>query len=301
MSFLNPINEPVLRFKSTDAGAPQINYNARTAGDVKAVLKACLVDGYGTTASAGWSIINEVNHVAEFVSPSVAMSDYRLGVDDTSTSSTAWYYQYQNVKTTPSFNTAPKSFNYINRTSSNNGWELLVTNRGWYFIESLHHTQADVNVCRIMYMGAAKSALLPTSTQNISLLIVGYNSEAPNISSFFSPSNSSYRHYNINGYTSIVFSAANINAFAVEGQTYNQSSVDMIAPVYLFSGTVMVGQQPALMLQSLATDTDLHTTKTVDIENVTYARYFLSKSESTTLNLNRFGVFVLLRLQDWEY
>lgn len=66
MSFLNPVSEPVKRFKSTDAGAPQINYNARVSGDVKTVLKACLVTGYGAKASAGWSIVNEVDHVAEF-------------------------------------------------------------------------------------------------------------------------------------------------------------------------------------------------------------------------------------------
>ena len=140
MSFLNPVSEPVLRFSSTDASAPQINYNARTAGDIKAVLKACLVTGYGAKASAGWSIVNEINHVAEFVSPSAAMSDYRLGVDDSTTIKTTWYYQYQDARTNPNYNEPTKSFSYVDKTHASNGWQMLVTERGIVFIELVQNS-----------------------------------------------------------------------------------------------------------------------------------------------------------------
>jgi hypothetical protein len=175
MSFLNPVNEPVLRFKSTDAGAPQINYNARVAGDVKTVLKACLVTGYGDKASAGWSIVNEVNHVAEFVSPAVAMSDYRLGIDDTSASSTTWYYQYQNVRKNPSLNAPIKNFgSYIDKNHASNAWQLLVTQRGLYFVEICKHSGGDVLVARMTYWGMVKSALVSDVGENISWFCVGW-------------------------------------------------------------------------------------------------------------------------------
>lgn len=175
MSFTNPVNEPVLRFSSTDAGAPQINYNVRTAGDVKAVLKACLVTGYGTTASAGWSITNEVNHVAEFVSPSAAMSDYRLGVDDSSASNIAWSYKYQEVLQTigsvATVNKVPHSD--IDKSHAQNGWELLVTNRGFWFVENFYVTKIDGVIANLTYFGLPKSGLASTTSADIIFLSVG--------------------------------------------------------------------------------------------------------------------------------
>lgn len=40
-------------FRSTDTGAPSLT---NAAGSLLALLKACLVDGYGSKASAGWSV-----------------------------------------------------------------------------------------------------------------------------------------------------------------------------------------------------------------------------------------------------
>lgn len=126
MSFLNPVNEPVLRFSSTDTDAPQIDYNSRTSSDIKTVLKACLVTGYGTTASAGWSITNETTNDAEFVSPSAAMSSYRIGVTGGSYR-TDWYYMHNNVKKTPASGAVLQEVSSIDKTHPSNGWELLVT------------------------------------------------------------------------------------------------------------------------------------------------------------------------------
>lgn len=164
MSFLNPVNEPVLRFKSTDAGAPQINYAARTAGDVKAVLKACLVTGYGSVASAGWSIVNEVDHVAEFVSPSAAMSDYRFGIDDKAATNTVWYYQYQDARTDPTGSTINKAIPMHSKTSPDNGWNVLVTARGVMFIELLGITGGVIS--RVTYLGLNK---LPSNNTGVNI------------------------------------------------------------------------------------------------------------------------------------
>lgn len=230
MSFLNPVSEPVLRFKSTDAGAPQINYNARVAGDVKAVLKACLVTGYGAIASAGWAAANEVGNVIEFVSPSAAMSDYRLGVDDSTTTKTDWYYQYQDARVNPSYNAPTKSFTYIDKVNTDNGWQLLVTERGIIFIEIVYSSTVGRLAQRITYWGQLKSAIPNTTGKNISFFNIGYN--AAITSNAFIYNSTSYIHAQIEIYTAVYWSAATSNAL---NSTYlmDVSDLDLASQIYL--------------------------------------------------------------------
>ena len=54
MSLSNPVKYPVKHYSHLDAGAPQI---ADADGAIKTILKACLVTGYGTKASAGWTAL----------------------------------------------------------------------------------------------------------------------------------------------------------------------------------------------------------------------------------------------------
>lgn len=177
MSFLNPVNEPVLRFSSTDAGAPQISYNSRSAGDVKAVIKACLVTGYGAKAGAGWSIVNEVSHVAEFISPSVAMSDYRLKIDDTSTTNTNWKYIYQNTLKSFQGGVLSKNNPIIFKTSAQNRWDLIVTPRGFFFVETVNNQYTLTPSSSVLYFGAVKS-LTDAGGENIAFWCVGFNSDS---------------------------------------------------------------------------------------------------------------------------
>lgn len=230
MSFLNPVSEPVLRFSSTDAGAPQINYNARVAGDVKTVLKACLVTGYGDKASAGWSIANEVNHVAEFVSPSVAMSDYRLGIDDTSTSSTTWYYQYQDVRVNPSYNAPIKSLSAANKTHASNGWQLLVTERGIMFIEIIFHTSLNKTAARLTYFGQVKSALPSSDGRNMMFFNLGHNGQIAFKSYLYA---TNYPHLSLAGYSSPQVFGSTIDALGASDRTHGVSTIDLASQLYI--------------------------------------------------------------------
>jgi len=54
MSLLTPVQYAAKLYSHNDAGAPQI---ASAAGAIKAILKACLVTGYGSKASAGWTTL----------------------------------------------------------------------------------------------------------------------------------------------------------------------------------------------------------------------------------------------------
>ncbi|MDD2944898.1 MAG: hypothetical protein PHG15_03610 [Acinetobacter sp.] len=257
MSFLNPVNEPVLRFKSTDASAPQINYNARTAGDVKAVLKTCLVTGYGATASAGWSIANEVNHVAEFVSPSAAMSDYRLGIDDTSTSSTTWYYQYRDARVNPAYNTPSKNISYVDKLHASNGWQLFVTPRGIIFVELFYSTVVNKLSARLTYWGQAKSGLTATTGANMMFFNIG---QSATISEPYYLYSANYPHFQLESFSGTrVFAAT---PFAVDVTDYNLSvsNVDIVSAMYLASTNkdVVLGELPGMVSKVVNNTADMY-------------------------------------------
>lgn len=256
MSFLNPVSEPVKRFSSTDAGAPQINYNSRVAGDVKTVLKACLVVGYGDKASAGWSIANEVDHVAEFVSPSAAMSDYRLGIDDTSASSTTWYYQYQGLRTNPDGNALSKTDNMIDKTSVLNGWDLLVTDLGLYLIFNIKNIYTNSVASTIMYFGATKSAVNTVDSKNIAWWLLGWGNSGVGgrPSSFFASNPNSNSQtvrlgdIAINGHQAIGIDAIKNNTPATSNAIGN---IDVLSHWYFSSDSQIVAQQPGVLLRAI--------------------------------------------------
>lgn len=56
MSLKQPVQYPVKYYSHLDAGAPQI---ANVDGNIKTILKACLITGYGTKESAGWTALFE--------------------------------------------------------------------------------------------------------------------------------------------------------------------------------------------------------------------------------------------------
>lgn len=301
MSFLNPVNEPVLRFKSTDASAPQINYNARTAGDVKAVLKACLVTGYGAIDSAGWSIVNEVDHVAEFVSPSAAMSDYRLGVDDTSASSTTWYYQYQMLRKNPKYNSPTKLLSYVDTTHASNGWELLVTERGVIFVELVQHTIVGKLSARITYWGAVKSALNNTTGQNICFFNIGHNGSIATPYYFYS--SDSYVDTQLGTNTSVYMSAATSNALSASAYILDESVVDLVSPIYLASSnkSMLLGELPPLLSKIINKKNDLYGISEQTLNGRNTLSVCAGQPSSSASSALSFSRSFLIPLDYWEY
>lgn len=300
MSFLNPVNEPVLRFKSTDAGAPQINYNARVAGDVKAVLKACLVTGYGATASAGWSVVNEVDHVAEFVSPSAAMSDYRLGVDDTSASSAIWYYQYQDARVNPSQNSLKKNFSYINKTHAENGWEALVTDRALIFIEHIYNTGINKPLSRITYFGALKSAVDTASGKNIAFWSIGYGAAIGWQFLAYKPATNF--HAAVASYGDLEF-ASNVIGIAVRqnGTEYGVSNVDIIDGLLLTKNGLVIAKHPAVMFKSVNSVADLYSTENMTINSRSMLKLCAGFENGTVDTIKNYSVAVLISTDYWEF
>lgn len=252
MSFLNPVSEPVLRFSSTDASAPQINYATRVAGDIKTVLKACLVTGYGTKASAGWAMTKETGHIAEFASPGAVMSDYKLGIDDRNAATSTWYYTYKNTRTNPVSNIVTRQVNDSNKTSVRNGWQLLVSKRGIFFIEIFDVDTISDLVSRVTYLGQIKSGLTNNSGANIAFWNVGHGAIAPQPLYFFDSTNSVYRHFRINSYNlaDIRLSGTNITSMSsYDASVDPNAAVEVVSALYLYNVNRFVGEHPALLMK----------------------------------------------------
>lgn len=300
MSFLNPVNEPVLRFKSTDAGAPQINYSVRTAGDVKAVLKACLVTGYGATASAGWTAVNEVGNVIEFLSPSAAMSDYRLGIDDTLTTATTWYYQYQDARVNPVYNAPVKALGYIVSPHVNNGWQLLVTQRGICLIEMVQSSAVSNQVSRITWWGQVKSALVGTLGKNMSFWCAGYGSPANLPSNVFQIIDT-YRHCHLGAYTSLSFASANMDMIKLDTKVYGVVAAELVDGIYLRSLGDFIAKQPAFYLQTIVSADNLYGVTDTTLNGRPVIKACLSYSDSREQFVREISRVVLVSLDYWEY
>lgn len=301
MSFLNPVNEPVKRFSSTDADAPQIKYNARTAGDVKAVLKACLIDGYGTKASAGWSEVNEVGNVCEFIAPSVMMSEYRLKIDDTSTSSTVWSKFYQNTAGTLNGGSVAKSVSYITTTHADNGWTLLATDRGIVFIERFYQTAVSGFVGRVTYWGALKTTVADTGGKNLAFWCGGYHSAFSPPANMFADREVNYRTLEVNELTGLLFTGTNIPVVLDARAKQNTSQAAITNHFYIRDGSNIYAEQPAVLVRYAAADT----TNQMVVESTFNDRPVMhvavtDKVSATATAQDKTFVF-LVYLDYWEY
>ena len=120
----------VRRFRSTDAGAPQIT---ATAGSCIAVLNACLVNGYGAQTPLGWSIAYTGTNLAVY-RPGAGNQRY-LYVDDTGTGSTvSKMYETMSAINTGT-NPAPASgTGYIAALKTTSPyWEIVGNEKAFYF------------------------------------------------------------------------------------------------------------------------------------------------------------------------
>jgi hypothetical protein len=302
MSFLNPVNEPVLRFSSTDAGAPQINYNARAAGDVKAVLKACLVTGYGTKASAGWTATSDAANVVEFISPNMDMADYKIGIDDGATTST-WYYYYQGDRVNPQNNTASKTMANINKSSSQNGWQLIVSARGMYLIEIITLTSVSKTAARLTFFGNIKSGMIDNSGINIGFWSVGVGAPIGTFINMFDLVNSyNICHYKLNTRTALEFGASNINYHATSLSTNGSLfSNEMLSELFLTWNYQFAAQQPGMLLKTPASTDAIYGIYDSVVNSRPALSVCVGYAHSTALQTSYQSKPVVIYLDYWGY
>lgn len=246
MSFLNPTSEPVLMYSSTDANAPQLN-STRAAGDVKTILKACLITGYGSKASAGWTMQNETVTVAEFIAPATNLSNCTIGITDESRSYFTFYYKVDGTKyDLYGLTNIYKQPDYIDQ--SKNEWYLLVTKQGFYFVESFFNSRINKKLARIGYVGAIKHALKTDGGKNIVGFSTGYRGNY--IKSFL---NTGGRlNLKLDTFGSAMLTSANAQMVA---DAYNDSraysAAELVCTTYYYQGTAFLGEQPGWLISTV--------------------------------------------------
>lgn len=295
MSFLNPVSEPVLMYSSTDANAPQINLAARAAGDVKTVLKACLVTGYGTKQGAGWTIQNETDFTAEFVSPSAAMLDYRLGLDDSSAIQTIWYYMYQNTRTNPAGNTIIKDKTNISASSTENGWRLLATNRGVIFIELYYQTKVNAVMCRMTYIGQVKSTLA-SEGKNILFWCIGASAYNTTPTSAVKE----VKHCFVGTYTNLYFTAANMAFLSPQSLPRNISTVEVINSIFLHNNVHVIAEVPGILLKTVNDSSKIFGCYATTFESRPVL-YVCAGRNYSLPEADTYSIGMLIYLDNWEY
>lgn len=304
MSFLNPSIQQVLSFSSKDAGAPQINYAARAAGDIKAVIKACLVTGYGATPSAGWSIVNEAGGVAEFVSPSIEMANYRIGISDTTTTENQWYYTYKDVRTNPTNHTLKKDYYAINDSHADNGWRLIVTARGFYYVEVLFSTVLNALFTRVVFFGQVKSALSDVSEVNIGYWCTGlYISGSTAPTTLFKNNDTSFKFYRVGSFSNIWLDGANNSVISSDVPIFQPASVatDLMSAQYLFDGKTFIGEQVGMLSIIPNQKTGTHGVKQMDVDGRPMLFVCLGFMNGTAGFTNQYTRSMLIYLDYWEY
>ncbi|HAV46874.1 MAG TPA: hypothetical protein DCX43_01585, partial [Psychrobacter sp.] len=252
-------------------------------------------------ASAGWSAVNELANVIEFVSPSAAMSDYRLGIDDSTPTKTDWYYQYQDVRTNPNYNSPIKNPDYINEAHASNGWTLLVADRGLYFLEHFYSTLVDAISSRMTYIGQIKSGLIDNTGVNIAFFNIGHSATTPYSERFY---NSSYTHYRLGAYTKLKICSATPFDSELDTYQYGVSVIDMASEIYLSKGVspdVLLAQQPALLSKVVNSTADLFGVLETTLDARPVLSVGLGGTESSALALNSSARAFILRLDYWEY
>lgn len=164
MSFLNPISAPVKVYKSSDQGAPILNFSRRSISDVKTILKACLVTGYGDKQGAGWQMENEADNKATFWVDNAAMADYRYTIDGSLSKPHLVSYQGIDQK----ISNGVHIFRSGTLDGAKNNWYVIASDFGFFYIECYQRSGREF--ANFMYFGRLKSALLQDSPMNIAFI-----------------------------------------------------------------------------------------------------------------------------------
>lgn len=287
MSFLNPIKLPVMRFDSADKDAPQLNYNARTSGDIKTILKACLVTGYGEKQGAGWSVVEESDFGIFLKSPHIQMADYVFIVNDSSTSNTIYQYSYQGAMA--NISTINKSVR--NTDKSQSGWCMLVTELGFILLERFYGGFGVA--CRLTYWGAMKSALKENNGKNLCFYNIGWGGET-SVNSLFSSAIKGGIHSFTNIKMDIPFKDMN----GYRDIKMNQVAINAINKVYAVADKVLVAEMPAISIKTTGdsneicqyNETDKKIVCTVALDNLGDRSYIYT-----------FSLVLLIATDFWEF
>lgn len=140
MSFLISERLPVKVYKWNDVGAPALD---KTAGSMMAIFKACLVTGYGTKESAGWTMpYEDTTAKVKIFRPKVSpYPDFylRLSADTGTEVKTQIHLNMTDVNTGDLRLECATPFKYAKQSSSGK-WLLVASERGLWFLCEQYYT-----------------------------------------------------------------------------------------------------------------------------------------------------------------
>jgi hypothetical protein len=139
---------------------------------------------------------------------------------------------------------------------------------------------------------------VPTVTNNVAFWSVGVG-WGENMYYFFFDSSKS--HYKIGSYTNAIFSSVCTKSFQESIQVFNASTTDVIAPLYLFSESVFLGQQVGLLLNKVNLTNDLYGVLDTDVGGRPVLKICLGADVSNDAALKQKSRVVMVYLDYWEY
>lgn len=132
--------DQVTVYRWDDASAPQITNDSRKPSDVMKIMKACLVDGYGSKPGAGWSVVeDQIAAAAPYASFRNAGTGGVVAIrsDNDNVGSTFSLRAYQEYTDLNNFAKESKWFSSSNPNSylGDRKWMLIATNKAFWFLQ----------------------------------------------------------------------------------------------------------------------------------------------------------------------
>lgn len=284
MSFLNPISVDVKVYKSTDKHAPVINHADRRAGDVKTVLKACLVTGYGDKEGAGWLIEGETDVQASFYVDNAELTNYRLILDD-SGANVSFNISHHGTLKNPNYRQHART---QSRTARALSWIVLACEYGFYYIEC--HEAGGVVFAGLTYFGRVKSGLVNDTEKNI----VFINTMAGNdySGSFSYPLHRAY--IELSDLTGLFATGA---GFVSDSQRKELSVMSITTPLFVMKEATVVGQLVGIEYQSCPVVGEVYG---IDIDEAD-GKLCLGIAKNLHQSREQNYYKVLLDMQQWEF
>jgi hypothetical protein len=203
----------VTLYQSSDVGAPALMTN--TAGTLIAILDACLVNGYGSKAAAGWTKpFSGTNQAVYRMATASPATGFYLNVDDSATTPA----RLTGYEAMTAYNTGTNPFPtavqisggmYIHKPTSGSGkgtWFLIADNRAFYFF---HQFNTTANRWYAFFFGDIVPTL-STDVYNCLMMATSTSTTSAGANDFWSSTNNNSvvraGHYLARDYTATVLS-----------------------------------------------------------------------------------------------
>lgn len=235
--------------------------------------------------------------MCNFVSPSAAMSDFKLQVDDSSTSTTT--FNYINAAAAAALITSNKKTSSYTETGVDTGWHLLVSDSGIVFVEIVYHKSAKIPIGRLTYYGVIKSALAINTGNSFMAWAAGWGATLARATYLFRDGYYTSRPMFLSDYNRHEFMTANQTILASESSKTNQLSViDMWSEVFITDKKFVMAKLPALLFGAVADDA--FTVKEADINGRTALQFYLCEDATSASMVLTHGFNVAIYTDYWE-